>query len=41
MHPFPESFVTILITAALVMTGCGAACLLLLLVRDFRNKRLW
>lgn len=41
MHLFPESFVTILVIASLGLTGFGAVCLLVLLLRDYRNKRLW
>ena len=41
MHLFPEAFVTVLVVAALALTGFGAVFLLVLLYRDYRNKRLW
>jgi hypothetical protein len=41
MHLFPETFLTILVVVALGLTGLGAVTLLVLLLRDHRDKRLW
>ena len=38
---FPETFVTALIAGALVMTTVSLVALLVLLLRDYLNKRLW
>lgn len=41
MHLFSETFLVLFILLSLIGTGGGAVILLVLLVRDWRNKRLW
>ncbi len=41
MMLFPESFFSILITGALILTGIGALTLIILLIRDFARKKVW
>lgn len=38
---FSEMFLTVLVYAALVLSGVGAAALLVMLVLDLRGKRMW
>ena len=38
---FPESFVHIMIISALVFIGIGSVVLIILLISDIRNKKLW
>ena len=41
MTAFPESVFTGLVYAALVLTACGGAGLILLFVRDWKGGKLW
>jgi len=41
MTLFPESFFIFLIYTALCWTGLGAAVLIFLLLKDFKNKKIW
>lgn len=41
MTPFSETFVRVLIHGAVALTAMGAATMLGLLIRDYRNGRLW
>ena len=38
---FPSTFVKLLIHSALVGAGLGVATLLILILRDYRNGKLW
>lgn len=38
---FSEVFLTVLVYAALVLSGVGAVALLVMLVLDLRGKRMW
>ena len=38
---FPEAFVIALIVGALALTSVSVVALLLLLLRDYKRKRLW
>jgi len=39
--PFPDSVVSIVIVGSLVLTGLGALTLVLLLLKDKRNRQIW
>lgn len=41
MHFFPEIIVALLIYGSLILTGLGAVTLIILIVRDWKNKELW
>jgi len=41
MHLFPQTVLTLLIFLSLIGTGLGAALLLALLFRDWKNDKLW
>jgi len=38
---FPELFVHILVVLGLVWTAAGALLLIILLIRDYKNGKLW
>ena len=38
---FPEIIVTLLILFSLLLTGIGAITLVVLLIKDFKNKEIW
>ncbi len=38
---FPEWLIALLIAGSLLLTGIGALSLLILLLRDFKNKSIW
>lgn len=38
---FPEKLISMIIMAALALIGVGAIVLIVLLIIDLRNKRLW
>jgi len=41
MHLFSETFLAVFIFTALILTGLGAAVLIGLILRDWKNNRLW
>lgn len=41
MHLFPEIVVRLLIVGALLLTGIGALSLLVMIIRDLRNRNIW
>lgn len=38
---FSQTFFTVLITAALILTGAGALTLIALLIKDFKQGKVW
>lgn len=38
---FPEKFISIMIVVALALIAVGAIALIILLINDIRNKKLW
>jgi hypothetical protein len=41
LHLFSQTFLTVFIYLSLLGTGLGGFILLALLVRDWKNKKLW
>lgn len=41
MTLFSESFFHLLVYGALIWTGLGAAILIFLLLKDYKNKKIW
>jgi hypothetical protein len=41
MTLFPESFFHILVYGSLIWTGLGAVVLIILLLKDYKNKKIW
>jgi len=41
MHLFSQTFLTLLIYLALIGTGLGGVILLVLVLADWKNKKLW